>query len=224
MDYRNGLIYPSYTAAVFTRELDLAAKYDVNLTGTLTWAFEFDDHPYFDNFRVLATNQINKPIFNIFKMFGKMQANRLEATSTGQYSLDSVVLGSVRDDSDVGVLASMDEEASMMAIMIWNYHDDALPRPDAQVNFNISNAFPACKEVTLTHYRIDQSHSNAYSTWLAMGSPQDPTDQQYSVLQAAGTLQMLNQPTPIKMESGSAGIQFELPIHATSLLVFETCS
>lgn len=108
-----------------------------------------------------------------------------------------------------------------MAVMIWNYHDDALPKPDAQISFNISNAFPGCKQAKLTHYRIDQSHTNAYSTWLAMGSPQDPTNQQYESLQAAGMLQMLNQPTTIKMEDGSAGIEFELPIHATSLLMIE---
>ena len=221
VDYRNGLIYPSYTAAVFTRELDLAVKYDVNLTGQLTWAFEFDDHPYFDNFRVLATNQINKPILNIFRMFGKMQAKRLEATSTGQYPLESVVTGSIRHESDVGILASIDDEVSNMAVMVWNYHDDALPKPDAQISFNISNAFPGCKEAKLTHYRIDQSHTNAYSTWLAMGSPQDPTDHQYATLQVAGELQMLTQPTTIKMAEGSAGFQFDLPIHATSLLIIE---
>ena len=96
IEYRNGLIYPSYTAAVFTRELDLALRYDINLTGTLTWAFQFENHPLFDNFRVLSTNGINKPIFNVFRMFGKMQEKRLAASSSGQYSLDSVIQGSVR--------------------------------------------------------------------------------------------------------------------------------
>ena len=219
VDYRNGLIYPSYTAAVFAREIDLATKHSVNLTGTLTWAFEYDNNPYFDKFRVLSTNAIDKPILNIFRMFGRMQAKRMEATSTGQYPLESIVAGSVRGDSDVGVLASIDEEESIMAVMIWNYHDDALPKPDAQISFNISNAFPGCKEARLTHYRIDQSHTNAYSTWLAMGSPQDPTMQQYADLKAAGMLQMLHPPTMIKVEDGKAGLQFDLPIHSTSLLV-----
>lgn len=186
IDYRNGLIFPSYTAASFVRQIDLAVKYGINLTGQLTWAFVFDDYPFFNNFRVLATNQINKPILNIFRMFGKMQSNRLAATSTGQYSLESVVEGSIRGESDVGVLASINANKDKMAVMIWNYHDNALPKPDAQISFNISNAFPGCPEATLKHYRIDQSHSNAYSTWLAMGSPQDPTEQQYTQLKAAG--------------------------------------
>ena len=221
VDYRNGLIYPSYTAAVFTRELDLAVKYNINLTGTLTWAFEFDDHPYFDNFRVLATNKINKPIFNIFKMFAQMQAKRLDATSTGQYPLESVVTGSIRGESDVGVLASVDEDASMMAVMIWNYQDDDLPKPDAQVSFAISNVWPGCKELKLTHYRIDQSHSNAYAAWLAMGSPQKPTSHQIEALKAAALLQMLSEPTTIQVEDNNVAMEFALPIHAISLLILE---
>jgi xylan 1,4-beta-xylosidase len=126
IEYRNNLIYPSYTAAVFTREIDLATKYNINLTGALTWAFQFEDHPFFDNFRVLATNGINKPILNIFRMFGKLQSKRLQATSTGQYPLESVVTGSVRGESDVGVLASASEDGNTMAVMMWNYHDNAL--------------------------------------------------------------------------------------------------
>lgn len=86
VDYRNGLIYPSYTAAVFAREVDTAMDYGNNLTGTLTWVFEYGDHPYFDIFRVLATNKIDKPIWNIFRMVGKMQAERLAANSTGAVS------------------------------------------------------------------------------------------------------------------------------------------
>ena len=221
VDYRNNLIYPSYTAAVFTREIDLAVKHGINLQGTLTWAFQFENHPFFDNFRVLATNSINKPILNIFRMFGKMQTKRLDATSTGQYPLEAVVSGSIRNESDVGVLASINEEGSKMAVMMWNYHDDALGKPDAQISFNITNAFLDCKEAKVTHYGIDQSHSNAYSTWLAMGSPQDPTDQQYETLKEAGALQMLHQPTTVKMQDGKAGLQFDLPIHAASLLVIE---
>ena len=45
--YRNGTMYSSYTAASFARIHDLAEKHGVNLEGVLTWAFEFEDQPYF---------------------------------------------------------------------------------------------------------------------------------------------------------------------------------
>ena len=75
--YRNGLMYASYTAAVMPRHLDLAAKYGVNLLGAVTWAFEFEDQPWFDGFRDLATNGVDKPVLNVFRMLGMMTGDRL---------------------------------------------------------------------------------------------------------------------------------------------------
>ena len=150
-----------------------------------------------------------------------MQAKRLDATSTGQYPLDKIVTGSVRGKPDVGVLASADEAGDTLAIMMWNYHDDALAKPDAQIMFNVTNAFPGAKEVQLTHYRIDDSHSNAYAMWQAMGSPQQPTIEAYKDLLQAGMLAMLYPPTAVNVENGKIGLSFDLPIHAVSLLVLE---
>lgn len=60
--YRDNMIFPSYTAAAFPNDTDLAARYEINFEGALTWAFEFDDRDYFDELRVLTTNKIDKPI------------------------------------------------------------------------------------------------------------------------------------------------------------------
>ena len=70
--YRNGTMYSSYTAASFARKHDLAARHQVNFEGAVTWAFEFEDQPYFDGFRDLASNGIGKPVLNVFRMFGLM--------------------------------------------------------------------------------------------------------------------------------------------------------
>jgi xylan 1,4-beta-xylosidase len=70
--YRNGTMYSSYTAASFARKHDLADKHGVNLEGALTWAFEFEDQPYFAGFRSLASNGIDKPVLNVFRMFSQM--------------------------------------------------------------------------------------------------------------------------------------------------------
>jgi xylan 1,4-beta-xylosidase len=223
-NYRNGLVYPSYTAEAFARDIDLAARYGINIEGALTWAFEYDNHSYFDGFRVLSTNQIDKPILNIFRMFGKLTGLRVQATSSGQLSLDTVLSGSVRGDPDVGVLAAFNETENKLAVMVWHYHDDDLPKPDAGITLDLnglSHRWRGCKRTRMTHYRIDQNHSNAYTKWLAMGSPQDPSAQQYAELKAAGKLQTLDRPRVVDVRRGGAKVDFTLPIHATSLLVFE---
>jgi xylan 1,4-beta-xylosidase len=72
LGYRNGTLYASYTAACMAREHELAEKHGVNLEGALTWAFEFEDQPYFASFRTLASNGIEKPVLNVFRMMSKM--------------------------------------------------------------------------------------------------------------------------------------------------------
>ena len=107
--YRNGTMYPSYTAATFARKYDLAARHKVNFEGAVTWAFEFEGQPYFDGYRDLATNGIDKPVLNVFRMFGMMGPQRIEARSSGQIELDSFLKDGAKSRADIGTLASRDE-------------------------------------------------------------------------------------------------------------------
>lgn len=72
--YRNDTLYASYEAAALKSILELAATSRTNLQGILTWAFEFENQPYFEGFRSLAINGIDKPVLNFFRMAGLMQA------------------------------------------------------------------------------------------------------------------------------------------------------
>src|SRR6185503_15790221 len=129
--YRNGTMYSSYTAASFARKYELAARHGVNLEGALTWAFEFEDQPYFAGFRSLASNGIDKPVLNVFRMFAKMGGNRLPVESDSAMSLDDIVRGGVRGQPDVSALATA--HSNTVCVMVWNYHDDHVPGPEAEV-------------------------------------------------------------------------------------------
>ncbi len=94
--YRNGTMYSSYTAASFARKYDLAERIGVNLEGALTWAFEFEDQPYFAGFRALATGGIDLPVLNVFRMFSLMGGRRLEVQSSAEVGLDSILARGVR--------------------------------------------------------------------------------------------------------------------------------
>src|SRR5262245_33853758 len=119
--YRNGTLYASYTAASFARKHDLAAKHGVHLEGALTWAFEFEDQPYFAGFRSLATNGVDKPVLNVFRMFSKMSGRRIAAESDGAVPLDTLLRRGVRDKPDVAALASLDKKR--LCVLAWHYHD-----------------------------------------------------------------------------------------------------
>ncbi len=217
--YRNGTMYSSYTAASFARKLDLAERHGVNLDGALTWAFEFENQPLFAGFRSLATGGIDKPVLNVFRMFSKMGCERLAAESDGARSLDDILKSGVRGEPDIAALAS--RAGQRVCVLVWHYHDDDVPGPAAQVTLEIAGlAKPTFK---LSHYRIDHDHSNAYSAWQAMGSPQSPTKEQYAELCMAGELALLEKEKPgeLAAKEGAASIEFALPRQGVSLLVLE---
>lgn len=212
--YRNGTMYSSYTAASFARKYDLAQSRGVNLAGAVTWAFEFEDQAWFRGFRDLATNGVDKPVLNVFRMFGMMADNRVAVRSGLAYDYAKIRDESVRGEPDVNALAS--KGSNTATVMVWHYHDDNVPGPNAPVTVSI-NGIPA-QRVQLEHYRIDQQHSNAYEAWKTMGSPQQPTPEQVAELEKAGQLQRIGPPTSLPVRNGQANIRFDLPRQGVSLL------
>ena len=95
--YRNGTMYSSYTAEQIARTYELADLHGVNLMGAVTWAFEFEDQPYFYGFRDLATNGLAKPVLNVFRMLGQMGGDRVQVTSSGGLALAAVRDTGVRE-------------------------------------------------------------------------------------------------------------------------------
>jgi xylan 1,4-beta-xylosidase len=184
------------------------------MEGMLTWAFEFEDKPYFDGYRSLATNGIDKPALNVFRMAGLMRGDRVKVESSGAVGLDTILKSGVRQNPDVDAMATRSDHD--ISVMLWNYHDDDLPASGAMVRITLSGV-PA-QSVLLRHYRIDQDHSNAYTVWKQMGSPQDTTPEQYAKLEAAGQLQLLGSPAWLRPGKGSVDLKFVLPRQAVSLL------
>jgi xylan 1,4-beta-xylosidase len=213
--YRNGTMYASYTASSFARKYDLADKHGVNFEGAVSWSFEFEDQPWFDGFRTMATNGVDKPVLNVFRMFGMMGGDRVAVSQEDPITADEIIKDMVRGERpDVHALASRQGDEVM--VMVWNYHDDDLPAPDADVLVNITG-IPAGRAL-IRHYRIDDQHSNAYTVWQNMGAPQQVTRDQYKKLEASGQLEMLTSPKWIDVSNGKAPVRFSLPRQGVSLL------
>lgn len=214
--YRNGPLYPSYTAAAMKGLIDLEDAAGVNLISMLSWSFEFEGKDYFEGFRTLATNGVDKPVLNVFRMAGLMSGDRVSATSTGAIPVNDIVQNGVRQQPDIDAFAT--KASREAAVMLWNYHDDDVPAPSAEVKVTISGIPAGVKRVLLEHYRIDDTHSNSYTLWKQMGSPQSPTPDQYARLQAAGQLELLTSPKWLDVSNGQVVIDTNLPRQATSLL------
>lgn len=212
--YRNGTMYSSYTAASFPRKLDLADKHGVNLEGALTWAFEFEDQPYFAGFRSLATNGIDKPVLNVFRMFSKMDGFRLPVTSDHAVSLPELLRSGVRDTPDVSALAAM--KGTKLTLLVWHYHDDDLRGPDAEVRLDLLGAPAGVPKVK--RYLVDETHSNSFTAWQAMGSPQQPTAGQLATLEQACELAEVDEAPRFIEEEKLSAVMLTLPRQGVSLL------
>ena len=213
--YRNGTMYSSYTASSFAKIYDLARDYKINLLGIVSWSFEFEDQPWFHGFRDLATNGVDKPVLNVFRMFGMMDRVRVESKSDKEFSYKSIIDSGVRGEkTDIGALATKNVNSAI--VMFWNYHDDDRTSPDANVVFNISG-IPS-KKITVSQYRIDRDHSNSYEVWKNMGSPQNPSPEQYSELEKAGMLHNPGKSTAIKVNHGMAKINTTIQRQGVGLI------
>jgi xylan 1,4-beta-xylosidase len=213
--YRNGALYAVYTAEVFDRIYSMAAEQHVNFLGAVTWAFEFEDQPPFAGFRELATNGIDKPVLNAFRMFGMLSRERVQATSSGVLDTAGVVKDGVRGQSDIGVIATRKDR--QVNVLVWNYHDDDIAADQASIDLKIEGV-PVKARFGVKHFRIDSMHSNAFTSWKAMGTPESLTAEQKETLERDGQLQLLSSPESVVIDKGTLNLKFKLPRQAVSLL------
>ncbi len=214
--YRNGTMYSSYTASSFARIFEMARHFNVNLLGIVSWAFEFEDQPWFHGFRDLATNGVDKPVLNVFRMFGMMGGTGVEVLTDGGYTWREIIDSGVRGTkSDIGAIAT--KRGNETAVLFWNYHDNDKMAPDAAINFVIKGI--ASNKAEVVQYRIDKSHSNSYEAWKQMGSPQNPSRRQYVKLEQAGQLHKPGKTERIKTENGILTINTILQRQGVGLII-----
>ena len=108
-------------------------------------------------------------------------------------------------------------------MLVWHYHDDDAPGPDAAVQLLLSGLPATARRARLSHYRVDRTHGNAHATWLGLGSPASPSPEQYAILEASSALGTLAEAPPsVALDAGAARLEFALPRHGVSLLVIDS--
>jgi len=214
--YRNDTMYSSYTAATYARLWQLARSRNVNLEGALSWAFTFVGQPWFAGYRQLATNGVDLPVLNVFRLFARLGPEQLEASSTGEVPLARIVAEGVRGAPDVGVLATRSDDGRV-DILLWHYHDDDVPGPPARVHILLSGLAPG-RELEARLWRVDRHNGDAFTTWQAMGAPASPTQQQVSQLLSAAHLVARSVRLTRASTAGSVSLQRQLPRQAVELI------
>jgi xylan 1,4-beta-xylosidase len=209
-------LYGAYTVEVLNNILALARREHINFLGAVTWAFEFEDEPPFVGFRELATNGVDKPVLNAFRMLGLLGPERVKVISSEALGTDKIVNAGVRARPDINAIATRKDRE--IEILVWNYHDDDLPFPAAPIDLVITGLPTDARRGLLEHFRIDSDHSDAFTAWKKMGSPQSPSESEYKTLESAGQLQLLSSPAWVELQRGGVRLHFALPRQALSLV------
>ncbi len=215
--YRNGPLYGVYVVEHIMRTYELSRRAGIDVEGAVTWAFLFEDQPWFDGFRDLATNGVDKAVLNAFRMLGMLGGSWVETRSSHALPLDRILDEGVRGAPDVNAVATRDEKG--VSVLAWNYHDDDVPADPASIALTIRGLGDG--HAALSHYRMDADHSNAFAVWKAMGAPQTISGERYRRLEAAGQLAKIEE-TSVKSEGGTVKLAFTLPRQGASLIRLET--
>ena len=218
--FQNTEYYPVFQVKLFKKILDLNDAETVSVDQATSWSFYFEGERFFEGTRsFLTAGGIEKPLLNGYRMMAHLGSRRIEATSTGEWSisqLDSVNGGSMPEEVDT--LASKDGDGTI-AILVWRHTDDQYQVAEDETPVELAVAGLHADGYILQHFRIDMAHSNAHTVWQSLESPQDPTDEQLTAIKARQGLEALAEPQDVSVTEGTLALQVSLPLPSVSLLV-----
>jgi xylan 1,4-beta-xylosidase len=205
VEYRNTEYYPVFQCAFAKEMLDLTIRFPANPIKCLVMDGLFN--PGFQIFEgqrsIFTAEEIEKPIFNAFRLLGKLGNERLQFAASGNNNINGMAT----------------RLGDAIQVMVYNYNQDVNDRESEKVFLSVR--MTSSKSYKLTHYRIDENHSNAYSVWKSLGKPLIPnTDQMNQIVSRQG-LELFEPVSIIKPEGMNILIPLVLPHHSVSLLVFE---
>ncbi len=217
LNFRNTEYYASFVAASFDKvsRYARAEGWDLRL---LSWAFMFVGERCFEGTRTFSTQGIDKAILNLFRMYALMGTQELAFTSSGTKDpmayADPNGFGESPDISGFATLAGNKE----VAVLIYNHHDDWDLHESQTIELTIDNLPFDGDTLKITHHRVDQEHSNAYSEWVRQGKPMYPAAGQYAAIKVRDGLELLSAPQQVSSANGKVTLTFDLPVHGISLV------
>lgn len=173
--YRNGEAYAASVLEATAGALALAREYGVQLEGAVNWAFVFPGQAPFAGFRELATAVpgagapiVDKPVMNALRLLGMLHGDELPAA--GVLPVDGLLGAGPHEE--VRALA-VRRDAGEVDVLVWRYSDSLASGPALPFALEMQD-LPA-SGVHVEEVPLDGDHGDAYSAWVRMGSPAEPS-------------------------------------------------
>lgn len=218
LNFRNTEYYASWVASTYKNLQDLADNQNVDMR-PLAWAFEFEPERCFEGTRAFTTHGIEKALFNLFKLYAMLGSDRIALESgRGFDPLEYTDLNGYDKGPEINGWATRRDDGSY-AILLYAHHDDWDVDEKFAVNFTFDGLDTA--QVKITHYRIDDEHSNAHTEWKRQGSPDWPSNEQYAAIKRREGLELLCPKYVADVVDGSVTMDFVMPSHGVSFVIVE---
>jgi xylan 1,4-beta-xylosidase len=178
----------------------------------------FEGERCFEGTRTFSTQGIDKAVMNLFRFFARL-GGRLVILESSRGRSPETYEDYWGTGAEINGWATQSGTESLEVLLYC--HEDAWETESLYpVEFSLENP-PFKGPYKITHYRIDRSHSNAYSEWVRQGRPDYPEGGQYEAIKAGARLELLEPPRTLVPLEGKVKLSFEMPVKSVSLIVIE---
>ncbi len=216
LNFRNTESSASYIMSAYKNLYDLAEARGMDIR-PLAWAFMFEGERCFEGTRSFSTQGIDKAVLNLFRMLARLGTQRVRLTSSRDLDpLSFRDLNGTEEGPEIDGWATCGDD-EVMQILLYCHHDDWDRKEDFQIELTVDH-LPMGDRVSITHYRIDSEHSNAFAEWERQGRPDWPNEGQKAAIIARSGLEFYEAPQTVSVSDGVLTRSFTLPTHGISLL------
>jgi L-iduronidase len=148
---------------------------------------------------------IKKPALNVMSALALLGDTRLDCEVPGR-----------QEAQELGALATR-RGAAQLAILVYHSRDRVMSCGRERISLELANL--PFREAMLAHYRIDEEHGDPFRVWERLRSRQGLGPEQYAELRRRQELSLFEEPRSISVSDGRLVLDFDLPLHAVSLVL-----
>ncbi len=219
LNFRNTEYYASYVASGYKNIADLAEQLGMDIRPQ-AWAFLFEGERCFEGTRTFSTQGIDKPVLNLFRLLARLGTKRLELTSSRDQDVTCYAdPWGLAEGPEADGWATMTADGNVQ-VLVYCHHDDWDVKESFDTSLELAH-LPFDGAVRVRHYRVDETHSNAYAEWVRQGQPDWPEGLQYEEIRTAGALELFAPDATVEVAGGKLRLDFPLPVHGISLILID---
>jgi xylan 1,4-beta-xylosidase len=204
---RNSEYGAAFLTTLVAKHIKLQQENDRNIRQFTFCSSGYEKIPEHDfmGYRTFDTKSgFQKPILNAYKLLFKLAPEMVKVEKNNS-------------NDHVSAFATCDEKR--ITIVVTNFQNERINNDGEAypVSLAIESSWQKGTEVTVKHWRIDASHSNAYTAFKKLGSPALPNPLEIDAIKSRMQLELLENPKT-KRIGDLKNIEFQLPCNSVSLV------